>query len=213
MVRTPRLSSWLAQTVAVNVLTQKAIEVLACHKQKLILESHTLFFQKFNTRQLFSPFGNSSVVSIICICLVSVFSFALIVDSLFWSLPSCSAKQTTAVSEFNCISSEGWKQGREAIMLEHRPNVATQDIQSLGGTPEVLADWWPTLLCVEAAAAGKMFSGAVILEWKLCSHKCVHQDCQCCLSRIYTQTNAGICWDMQCICKPYATNMHIYALF
>ena len=63
----------------VNVRTQEAIEVLAVclyHKEKLILESHTLFFQKFNTRQLFRPFGHSSVVSIIRIRLA--FSFALI---------------------------------------------------------------------------------------------------------------------------------------
>ena len=66
------------RTATVNVRTQEAIEVLAVclyHKEKLILESHT-FFQKFNTRQLFRPFGNSSVVSIIRIRLA--FSFALI---------------------------------------------------------------------------------------------------------------------------------------
>ena len=42
-----------ALVVTVNVWTQEAIEVLAVclyHKEKLILESHTLFFQKFNTR-------------------------------------------------------------------------------------------------------------------------------------------------------------------
>ena len=63
----------------VNVRTQEAIEVLAVylyHREKLILESHTFLFQKFNTRQLFRPFGNSSVVSIIRIRLA--FSFALI---------------------------------------------------------------------------------------------------------------------------------------
>ena len=41
-----------------------------------MLEPHTLFFQKFNTRQLLRPFGNSSVVSMILIRLA--FSFALL---------------------------------------------------------------------------------------------------------------------------------------
>ena len=61
-----------------------------------MLEPHTLFFQKFNTRQLLRPFGNSSVVSMILIRLA--FSFALLrtgrqaaaysrLAALAWKLP------------------------------------------------------------------------------------------------------------------------------
>ena len=142
-------------------------------------------------------------------------------------------KHATAVRELNGISPEDWEQKREAIILEHSTNgareqrsagwkcwllatdqkgwgCAVKDIQSLGGAPEVLADWWPTVLCVEPAVVGQIFSGTVILEWRLCSHKCVHQDCL--LYRIYMQTYTEICGDVQCICKSYATHMQIYAL-
>ena len=53
----------------VNVLTQEAIKVLAVlfvSEGKIdIVVSYTFCIQKFNTRQLFRPFGNSSVASII----------------------------------------------------------------------------------------------------------------------------------------------------
>ena len=56
--------------------------------------SHT-FFQKFNTRQLFRPFGHSSVVSIIRIRLA--FSFALI-----W-FPAQAAKTNRDDSKLHCL--------------------------------------------------------------------------------------------------------------
>ena len=75
---------------------------------------------------------------------------------------------------------------------------AVKNIQSLGGAPEVLADWWPTVLCVEPAMVGQIFSGTVILEWG------------------YAHTNA--CIRTACcpwfICKPtleYAAMCNAYA--
>ena len=135
-----------------------------------------------------------------------------------WSLSLCSAKQATAVRELKCllkgISSEDWEQRRRQSCCSTAPTALVSSCQLDGilascngperrrlccwwlvGAPEVLADWWPAVLCVEPAVAGQKFSGAVILEWKLFSHECVHQDCL--LSRV---TYAGIRW----MCNTYA---------
>ena len=52
--------------------------------------------------------------------------FLNLVDSPFWKLLFCSAKQAIAVRKLNCISSEDWEQRREAIMLEHSTDCARE---------------------------------------------------------------------------------------
>ena len=110
------------------------------------------------------------------------------------------------------FQSKGWGQRRESIMLEHTceqlsagwksgllatdqkgGGAAAKDIHSFGWAPGILPDWCQLCLAI--------FSGPVILEWKLCSkNACIRTACCPGFKCKLTMEYAGVC-------KAYAKHM------